>query len=185
MTATDPLALLETLTEELARAGFTRDPEPATGAGGATHRLLTSPDGAVHIHATAYRFGELQATLHGLDPRGGHSAPAWRAGTAALPASALLQAARAAAEPENAPIEAYLVEAGWDLESCEYEGPRLLEARWADPARTRTACYLAPDAPFDPGGWLITRPDSQSAHAHLDASPTTPAAVIAALALTD
>ncbi|HTJ72614.1 MAG TPA: hypothetical protein VL551_34065 [Actinospica sp.] len=185
MTATDPHALLEALTEELLRAGFTREADPATGIGRATHRLLVSPDAAVQIHATAYRFGELQATLHGLDPRGAVRAPAWRAGTAALPASALLQAARAAAEPDTAPIEAWLVEAGWDLDECEYDGPRLLEARWANLERTRSACYLAPDEPCDPGGWLITRPDLQSARAHLDATATTPAAVIAALALTD
>ena len=189
MTATDPYALLEALTEELVRAGFTREPDPAlapaTGVGGATHRLLTSPDAAVRIHATAYRFGELQATVHGLDLRAGVRALVWRAGTAALPANALIHAARAAAEPETAPIEAWLMEAGWDLDDCEYDGPRLLEARWADPERTRTASYLAPDDPFDPGGWLITRPDQQSDRAHLDATAATPAAVIAALALTD
>ena len=189
MTATDPHALLEALTEELVRAGFTREPDPAlapaTGIGRATHRLLTSPDAAARIHATAYRFGELQATIHGLDPRGQVRAPVWRAGTAALPASALIQAARAAAEPGTAPIDAWLEEAGWDLDDCEYEGPRLLEARWANPERTRSASYLAPDEPFEPGGWLITRPDQQSVRAHLDATAATPAAVIAALALTD
>ena len=188
MTATDPHALLGVLTEELVRAGFTRNPDPAPTApriGGATHRLLTSPDANVQIHATAYQFGELQATLHGLDPRGRVRAPIWRAGTAALSASALIHAVRAAAEPGTAPIEAWLVEAGWDLDGCEYDGPRLLEARWADPKRTRSVSYLAPDEPFDPGGWLITRPDQQSARAHLDATDATPAAVIAALALTD
>jgi hypothetical protein len=187
MTATDPHALLESLTEELIRAGFTREavPAPATGIGRATHRLLISPDATLQIHVTAYRFGELRATVHGLDPRGGVRAPAWRAGTAALPASALIQAARAAAEPDTAPIEAWLVEAGWDLDDCEYDGPRLLEARWANSERTRSASYLAPDEPFDPGGWLITRPDLQSVRAQLDATPATPAAVIAALALAD
>lgn len=188
MTAPDPLTLLETLTKALTGAGWTRQPDPAPGPGahGPTHRLLVSPDGAAHVHATAYRrHTRLQATLYGRDPRGDRHPPAWNAGTGALPASVLIQAARAAADPPGASAEARLLQAGWQLASCEYEGQRLLEQRWASPDTTRTAAFFPADEPYDSGGWLITRPDQCEPKAQLDASAHTPGAVIATLALID
>jgi hypothetical protein len=185
----DPLTLLETLTEELTGAGWTRqpDPAPAPGIGHVTHRLLVSPDGAAHLHATAYRVSrDLYTTLYGRDPRGEKYPPAWSASTGAVPASVLIQAVRAAAEPPGASAEARLLQAGWELAGCEYEGERLLEQRWASPDQaTRTAAFFPADEPHDPGGWLIARPDQRYPKAHLDASTHTPGAVIAALALTD
>jgi len=154
------LALLESLTEELTGAGWTRQQDPAPGPGthGPTHRLLISPDGAAHVHATAYRrHTRLQTTLYGRDPRGDRYPPAWFASTGALPASVLIQAARAAADPQGDLAQERLLQAGWQLAGCEYEGKRLLEARWASPDAARSAAFFPADEPFDSGGWLITR----------------------------
>ena len=188
MTAPDPLTLLETLTDELTRAGWTREPDPATqpGFASATHRLLTAPDRAAQVHATAYRHNRaLLTTLSGLDPDTGSRAPAWHAGTAALPASVLIAAAHAASSPPRPGVEVRLAQAGWNLAAEEYEGARLLEQRWVSPVPTRSASWFPPDLPFDTGGWIITRPDQQDGRAQLDICADTPYAVTAALALAD
>lgn len=187
MTDTDPLALLETLTGELIRAGWTRQPDPAASPGtvGATHRLLTSPDGTAQVHATAYRLNrEVVSTLYGLDARAGERAPRWQAGTAAVAASVLIAAARAACEPSDRGVESRLREAGWQVTGREYEGARLIEQTWTSPGGERTASWFPPDLPFDTGGWIIIRPDQCTAHAQLDTTADTPDAVTAALALT-
>ena len=187
VTTPDPLTLLETLTEELIHAGWTRqqDPAPAPGAHGPTHRLLISPDGAAHVHATAYRrHTRLQATLYGRNPRGEGYPPAWNAGTGALPASVLIQAARAAADPPGGSAEARLLQAGWKLAGREYEGQRLLEQRWASPALPHRG--LLPRRRAARLRRLADHPTDQcEPKAQLDASSQTPGAVIAALALAD
>jgi hypothetical protein len=188
MTRTDPLALLDTLTDELTGAGWTREPDPATqpGFAGATHRLLTAPHGAAQLHATAYRHNrELLTTLTGLDPDTGSRAPLWHAVTAALPASVLIAAAHAACAPPRLGVEVRLAQAGWNLAVSEYEGSRLLEQRWVSPGAIRSASWFPPDLPFDTGGWILTRPDQQDRRAQLHICADTPHAVTAALALAD
>jgi hypothetical protein len=193
MTAPDPAALLDELTRNLLRAGWTRDGEPAVATASARactdERSFTDPTRTVQVHACAYlELGDLETRLWGVDPRRpGALDPRWWAGTVALAPAVILAAARAATEPDPGPprsVESRLRAVGWHLADRRHEGPRLIEERYRSPDRTRSASWFPPDPPWDTGGWLITRPDQLRPAADI-ATTHTPPAVTAALTLTD
>jgi hypothetical protein len=197
MTAADPTALLDTLTEELLRAGWTRHSDPRRAApqrGRHTdQRAFTDPTRTVQVHACAYlEAGELETRLWGVDPhRPAALEPRWWAGTGALAPAVILAAAHAATAPEPAgpdgagrSVAVRLAAAGWHLSDRLREGTRLIEARWISLDGSRSASWFPPDPPWDTGGWLITRPDLQHPAVDIDTTHTPPA-VTAALALTD
>ena len=73
MTAADPIALLDALTEELTRAGWTRPSgtRPAAPQPGrrTDQRSFTDPTRTVQVHACAYlQAGSLETRLWGVDP---------------------------------------------------------------------------------------------------------------------
>lgn len=195
MTAADPIALLDALTEELTRAGWTRPSgmRPAVPQPGrrTDQRSFTDPTRTVQVHACAYRdSGGLETRLWGVDPRRPDALdPRWWAGTEALAPAVILAAARAATDPAEPPrpgrsVAVRLAEAGWNLTKLLGEGRRLVEARWSSPDGSRSAGWFPPDPPWDTGGWLITRPDQMRPDADI-ATTHTPPAVTAALALTN
>lgn len=195
MTAADPTALLDTLTEELLRAGWTRrsDPRPVAPQPGTRtdQRAFTDPTRTIQVHACAYlEAGDLETRLWGVDPhRPAALEPRWWAGVGALAPGVILAAAHAATDPAELPrparsVAVRLAEAGWNLTRLLGEGRRLVEARWSSPDGSRSAGWFPPDPPWDSGGWLITRPDRLRPAADI-VTTHTPPAVTTALALTD
>lgn len=180
----------EALTSSLLAAGWSYAREVRTDPLSRSQiHELASPDGRLHIHASRHRDGFLIASLSAdavrTDPG---RRPGWMAELHEVPLPIALAAAQAA-DPDARParlaeVAAALTERGWTQREDITERDRLLERAWDSPDRTRALSHLPGDK-FEPGFWLVGRPGPDGKHAETQISLHTPAAVIAALALTD
>lgn len=191
----EPDRELAALAEPLTAEGWRRlDTLPVTGPPDGVHVLLiTSPVRAVLLSAT-WRPGHRSTALSVADPDPDRPGALLRGAEAVnLPVPVLLAAARAA---EQAPLPGprlaeLLAFAGWTREKPVRTPDGVDDGvlRSPDLTRTATATRLHASGRTEPGPWLIERgdlprggPDHDPARAH--AGPATPAAVLAALALT-
>jgi hypothetical protein len=177
--------------------------EPAPGA--EVHELA-SPDGRLRLDAARYSDGRMTARLSARPVRTGpvHS-PGWEADLHEVPLPVALAAVKAAADPDldagtqhaqpfgedTGPhlVGALLTAQGWEVETEPEEDRdgRITEIEWVLPDGGRAVCWSVEDR-LGTAGWSITRwrCDERTRHAtDTYASAHTPAAVIAALALTD
>ena len=191
MTATDTEPTTdrtEALTSSLLAAGWSYTCEVRTEPQWRTQiHELASPDGRLHIHASRHRDGFLIASLAAeavrTDPG---RRPGWMAELHEVPLPVALAAITAASEENGfAPcVQDALTAHGWTRREDITERDRVLERAWDSPNRTRTVSHLPGDK-FEPGYWLVGRPGPDRRNAETQISLHAPAAVIAALALTD
>ena len=207
---TDTTDRLAALTDALTAQGWTylRDVYTEPQWRSQIHELQ-SPDGRLRLDASRYPDGHMIARLSAEAVRTGPKRrPAWMTDLHEVPLATALAAIKSASGPELEPddnarlaqafgqnIGPHLVEAqlrahGWE-ESEDPETDRdgcITEIEWESENGEHHVLWHAEDQ-FDSGGWTVTcwRTDEQgiSRTADTQASQYTPAAVIAALALTD
>jgi len=163
-------------------------PEASEKLAGISFRLMTSPGRRVLFTAN-WRATGSSTTFEALDPEDPRIAR-WRAAAENLPVAILAAAARAATAPPSPGPLPLLRAAGWIKQPPVHTASDIHALRFQDPAapRSATATYFSGPGRTERGPWLIERDDlahteDQRASAHT--TPTTPGAVIAALALTD
>jgi hypothetical protein len=152
-------------------------------------RHLTDPTGRVEAraHAHAHADRDVDVTLVSTARRSDNG-PAWHVIAGWLPAEVVIAAARDA-DQDTVGQEAgdLLTAAGWRLQRYERVTPAHAEHQWADDDDTRWAQYTTEDPDPDDGhagGWLISTPGQAGRSQRTLASARTPAATIAAIALT-
>jgi hypothetical protein len=142
---------------------------------------LTDPAGRVLARACAYPEGSrIEVTLLSTarTPSGGAT---WHVIAGWLPAPVVIAAARDADEAAIGTAAGdLLTAAGWRLQRYEASAD-LVEHDWESPDGSRTAHYET-EAGCD-GGWRLTRPGQAGRAEQISAAQNTPAALIAALAL--
>ena len=182
----------------LTEAGWTltaQRTEDAGILGTGSRTAFTDPTGRLGVEVSAFdhRMGSRLFPIPLGDTDGqkavGVARDGWSLSLMELPAEIILAAATAAAEAGSATVAELLTAAGWRLarELRTEDGESLLERAWISPDRTREVEYLPP-CHHEDATWLIHRPrPGHPSSRHLedvDATCRTPAAAIAAAALT-
>lgn len=198
MTKPTPATVAKTVCTALTEAGWvltSHRSEDAGILGTGTHTTFTDPTGrlGVEVRAYDYRMGSRLFPIPDGDTDFQRSINArqygWSLDLMELPAQIILAAAKAAIEPGSATVAELLTAAGWRLarEFRTEDGESLLERAWSSPDHTREVEYLPPCS-HDDERWKIHRPlpndPSSRSVEDVDATTRTPAAAIAAAALT-
>jgi hypothetical protein len=193
LTAHDFADELDHLTDQLTAEGWdeadlglagSEIPEHLTGI---ALRLLISPGRRALLTAN-WRATHTGTELQGLDPHD-PEVSLWRAQADNLPVRVLMEAARAAAQQESHGPLRLLRDAGWTKQPPVTTGPGTHATIFTDPTAPRSAAatYLSALGHFERGPWLITRDDltpTGGPRPFAHTTPSTPGAVITALALT-
>jgi len=179
----------------LTEAGWTPQPdeEPDSSSGAAptrpgTRPSLTDPTGRVYVRAGVNPFlaPALDVTVWSIARRP-DSGPVWWVTGASLSAQAVIAAANAADESSvGLAAGELLIKAGWRLERFEEFTARVSEHQWASADDTRWALFTTPDPDPDDGedgGWIFAGPGPDGREQRSHASACTPAATVAALAI--
>lgn len=198
MNTTDTTASDSTLTAwaaALTEAGWTLHPtnQPDASSGAAPARPgttppLTDPTGQVNVRAGVNPFlaPALDVTVWSIARRPG-SSPVWWVTGASLGAQAVIAAANAADESSvGLAAGELLIKAGWRLERFEELTATVTEHQWASADDTRWALFTTPDPDPDngeDGGWIFAGPGPDGREQRSHASACTPAAAVAALAI--
>jgi hypothetical protein len=150
---------------------------------------LQSPNGLLRLDASKFPNGNTIARLSAeavcTDP---NRAPGWMVDLHEVSLAVALAAVKAATGPSGAPyptqvaVSAALSAQGWRQPPDVIERSRLIERVWESPDGERYVSWNPADL-HDEGGWSVGRPGPSNAPTQI--SQHTPAAVIAALALTD
>jgi hypothetical protein len=176
----------------LAEAGWTSAEEPgssSTAARPGAPPPLTDPTGRVDARAgvNPYLAPALDVTVYSVARRP-DMGPVWWVTGASLGAQAVIAATAHAADESSVGLAAgeLLVKAGWRLERFEEFTATVSEHQWASADDTRWALFTTPDP--DPhggedGGWIFAGPGPDGHEQRSHASARTPAAVVAALAI--
>lgn len=148
-------------------------------------RHLIDPAGRVEARARADRDREIGVSLRSTArrPDGGL---AWHVIAGWVPADIVIAAAREVGQETGEAAGALLTGAGWHLQSYERITAGVGEHQWENAEGTRWAQFTDEDPdPEDgePGGWVISTPGSDGHNQRILAAARTPAATIAALAL--
>lgn len=177
----------------LAKAGWTPQPAhaPGSSSGAAASRpgttpAVTDPTGRVTARAgvNPYLSPALEVTVRSTARRP-DTGPLWWVTGASLSAQALIAAANAAGEPAvGLAAGELLINAGWRLVRFAQITATVAEHQWASADDTRWALFTTPD-PDDgeDGGWVFAGPGPDGREQRSHASPLTPAATVAALAI--
>lgn len=192
-TSTDAEQALTAWTATLTEAGWTPQPteEPessSTATRSGTCPLLTDPTGRVNVRAgvNLYLAPALDITVYSTARRP-DSGPAWWVSVASLSAQAVIAAASAVDESIiGLAAGELLTKAGWRLERFESFNATVSEHQWASADDVRWAVFTTPD--LDPhdggdGGWIFAGPGPGGREQRSRASACTPAATLAALAI--
>lgn len=190
MTTPEPPDTDEALTawdDALTEAGWTPQPVQEVPAYLAGLRHLIDPAGAVEARACAYPEETVEVTLLST-ARLAAGGAAWHVIAGWLSPETVIAAARAAEDAAVGQAAGELLTAdGWTLQRYEALSPTLAEYQWASPDDTRWACFTTPDTDPDAavgsGGWILARPGDHGRQQRITASARTPAATVAALAL--
>jgi hypothetical protein len=196
VTATSPDAeqALAAWTAALTEAGWTPQPanEPNSSSGAAPARQgtpqLTDPTGRINARAgvNPYLAPALDVTVWSVARRP-DTGPVWWVTGASLKAQAVIAAANAADESSiGLAASELLIEAGWRLERFEEFTASVSEHQWASADDTRWALFTTPEPGPDDGedgGWILAGPGPDGREQRSHASACTPAATVAALAI--
>lgn len=162
--------------------GLTVEEVPAHIAG---LRHLTDPAGRVEARAHAYEDREIEVTLVSAARRSDNG-QVWHVIAGWLPAGVVIAAARDADQDAIGQAAGdLLTAAGWHLQRYERVTATHAEHLWANDDDTRWAQYTTqdPDDGHD-GGWVMSTPGQAGRQQRTLASARTPAAAVAAIALT-
>lgn len=187
MTATrvarTPAAQRAVLTEALTLSGWTAKRTPARQYPHLPKVVeLVPPPGSMQLKLLLVSYphsdgqlAELIAEPTRLAAKGGRGMrPSWRLSAFDAPATAVLAAAKAAAEEANVPT---LDVAGWEISNAYSVAGQLTATCFTDPQSGVDATFHFPMSAGDCGGWLIN-----GTRCYADASAHVPGAVIHALA---
>ncbi|ACU72938.1 hypothetical protein Caci_4073 [Catenulispora acidiphila DSM 44928] len=180
MTATDTATeattdRTEALTSSLLAAGWSYTCEVRTEPQWRSQiHELASPDGRLHLHASRYPDGDMIASLSAdsASTTGPGRRPGWMAELHEVPLPVALRRGHAA-------------RARLDTTRGHHRARPRTGARLGQPGPRPHRVPPLPGNKFEPGYWLVGRPGPDGKHAETQISLHTPAAVIAALALTD
>jgi hypothetical protein len=195
----------EPLTQALTAQGWTPTGEHPAAMPGARSRELTSRDGLLTAWVSAVPGGCSILLTAKTVQRPDLRRRGWQAQLDALPLPVVLAAIAAASEEPTASwptrAERLLTDAGWHEQPAEDDefddededeqvvfefhdslDDAFLYRAWATPDSTRQVQWFGPDD--DPAHWSIRRAAGERSH-HTHLTHYAPAAVIAALALTD
>ena len=172
----------------LAAAGWTPHPDAPAPTRPGLWPVRTDPAGRVNARAgvNPYLAPALDVTV-GSTARRPDAGPVWWVTGASLSAQAVIAAANAAGEPAvGLAAGQLLIKAGWRLQRFEQLTATVAEHQWASADDTRWAVFTTPDPDPDDGedgGWIFAGPGPDGREQRSHASPLTPAATIAALAI--
>jgi len=188
-----PADAAQVLRTELLEAGWSVTFEGTSTMQAELHLIiLNDPAGLIGAELRSHREIGTSSGLFGIDTdtrnrlRPG-AAGRWTANLADLPASVILAAASAAADPGTGTVGERLTAAGWhsSREIRSEDGAQLIEQAWTSPQRWREVEYLPP-CRHDEGLFTIFRPHPNSASTRwvddVNATGTAPPAIVAAVA---
>lgn len=169
--------------EALTKAGWTPY-EADTPRHLAGLRHLLDPAGRVQARAHAHHAGDIDVELRSTARRDDDGL-LWYVIAGWLGAPAVIAAARAADDQTTGRAAGdQLTKAGWHLQRYEALTLTSSEYQWASADSTHWALYTTPDPDGEgDGGWILARPGPDGHRQRITASASTPAALVAALAL--